>query len=91
MRSAPSLTSCKSPDFLIAPLIPVLQSQTGHPPGMFVQLVYDSPSAVDAAAGDANQRGGAVPRMQRSAGKQPPRPERNNTEVVLFLKVTWEG
>lgn len=56
-----------------------------------MQLVYDSPSAVDAAAGDANQRGGAVPRMQRSAGKQPPRPERNNTEVVLFLKVTWEG
>lgn len=34
---------------------------------------------------------GAVPRMQRSAGKQPPRPERNNTEVVLFLKVTYEG
>lgn len=58
---------------------------------MFVQLVYDGPSAVDAAAADANRRGGAVPRMQRSAGKQPLRPERNNTQVVLFLKVTWEG
>lgn len=54
-----------------------------------MQLVYDS--AVDAAAGDAKQRGRAVPRMQHSTGKQPPRPERNNTEVVLFLKVTWEG
>lgn len=56
-----------------------------------MQLVYDSPSAIDSAASDANRRGGAVPRMQRSTGKQPLRPERNNTEVVLFLKVTWEG
>lgn len=91
MLSVSPLTSFKSPNFLISPLIPVLRSLAGHPPGMFVQLVYDSLSAVDAAAGNANQRGRAVPSMQCSTGKQPFRPERNNTEVVLFLKVTWEG
>lgn len=54
-----------------------------------MQLVYKSPSAADAAAGDVNQRDREVAKTLRSAGMQPPRPERNNNEVVL-LEVTWE-
>lgn len=49
-----SAYSASCPYLLAGQLAP--SSQTGYPPGMFVQLVYDSPSVVDAVVAAVNKR-----------------------------------